>query len=60
MAPEDTEDARREAHVHEFGRPGARPMRGFVRVEGEALGDDDELAGWVDAAASHAASLPPK
>lgn len=60
IAPEETEDACREAHVREFGRPGKRPMRGFVLVEPQGLTDDAELARWVDSGASYAASLPAK
>jgi hypothetical protein len=48
------------AYVREFGRPGKKPMRGFVLVEPDGLADDAELAGWVDAGADYAASLPPK
>ncbi|MGZ4275436.1 MAG: TfoX/Sxy family protein [Solirubrobacteraceae bacterium] len=39
---------------------GGRTMRGFFRVETSAVADDVELARWVDAGASYAASLPPK
>lgn len=60
IAPEETEDACREEHVSEFGRPGKRPMRGFVLVEQDGLADDAELARWVDVGAARAASLPPK
>lgn len=58
--PEETAEACREPHVGEFGRPGAKPMRGFVRVEAEGLAEDAELARWVDRGAEWAASLPPK
>jgi TfoX/Sxy family transcriptional regulator of competence genes len=60
IAPDEAGDARREPQVREFGRPGKRPMRGFVLVEAEALAGEAELARWVDAGADHAASLPPK
>jgi TfoX/Sxy family transcriptional regulator of competence genes len=60
IAPEETEDACHEAHVREFGRPGKAPMRGFVLVEPEGLGEAAELARWVDRGAARAASLPPK
>src|SRR3712207_4933474 len=36
-----------EPHVSEFGREGAKPMRGFVRVDPDGLVDDDALARWV-------------
>ncbi len=48
IEPEETEAACREPHVHEFGRPGRKPMTGFVLVEPEGLEDDDALARWVD------------
>ena len=35
MRPEEVEEAIREPHVHEFGRPGAKPMKGFVLVDAE-------------------------
>lgn len=37
-----------------------KPMRGFVIVEAEAVASDEGLAGWVDAGADFAASLPAK
>ena len=47
--------------------PGARPfeltgrsMKGWILVEADAVAGDEELAGWVDAGADYAASLPPK
>jgi TfoX/Sxy family transcriptional regulator of competence genes len=58
--PEETAEAIREPHVSEFGRPGSKPMKGFVMVEPEALADDAELARWVDRGAARAAELPPK
>jgi TfoX/Sxy family transcriptional regulator of competence genes len=60
MAPEDTEAALAEPHVGEFGRPGSKPMRGFVVVEPDGVASDEALARWVDTGADHAASLPPK
>jgi TfoX/Sxy family transcriptional regulator of competence genes len=56
---EEAERALAEPHTRPFDTTG-RPMRGFVVVGPEALGEDDELAGWVDAGADHAASLPAK
>jgi len=58
--PDETADALREPHVHEFGRPGRAPMRGFILVDPEGLTDDAELARWVDTGAQRAASMPPK
>lgn len=37
-----------------------RPMRNWVLVEGAVVGDDVELAFWVDEGAAFASSLPPK
>jgi hypothetical protein len=60
MTPEDTADACREPHVRGFGRPGTKPMRGFVLVEPEGVAEDADLVRWVDTGAARAASLPPK
>ena len=60
IEPEEVPDAIREPHVHEFGREGAKPMKGFVVVEPEGVEDDDALARWVDVGAARAASMPPK
>ena len=37
-----------------------RPMRGWILVDPGVIADDEALAGWVDAGADFAASLPPK
>ncbi len=58
--PEDMELLMREPGVGPFGREGAKPMTGFVRVEESAVEDDEALARWVDAGVSWAATLPPK
>jgi TfoX/Sxy family transcriptional regulator of competence genes len=58
----DREDADRilaEPHVS-LMRMGERTMRGFFTVDSAAIADDDALAGWIDAGAAYAASLPPK
>jgi len=60
IEPDETEAACREPHVHEFGRPGRKPMRGFVLVEPAGVEDDGDLARWVDVGAARAASMPPK
>ena len=48
-------------------QPGAAPMemrgkgmRGWLRVDTEAVQDDDALQTWVDRGVSYARSLPPK
>jgi TfoX N-terminal domain len=60
IEPEETEAAIREPHVHEFGRPGRKPMKGFVLVEPAGVESDEDLARWVDVGAARAASMPPK
>jgi TfoX/Sxy family transcriptional regulator of competence genes len=37
-----------------------RTMRGFVVVDAEGLGEDGQLAAWVERGADTAGSLPPK
>ena len=60
LPPEEVEEAIREPHVHEFGRPGSKPMKGFVLIDAEGLTDDAVLADWVDRGAARAAELPVK
>jgi hypothetical protein len=59
LDPDEGERALAEAHTREFDITG-RPMRGWLMVAPAALGDDEALAGWVDAGADFAASLPAK
>jgi TfoX/Sxy family transcriptional regulator of competence genes len=59
LGPEEADKALAEPHTREFDFTG-RPMRNIVMVGPEATADDAELAGWVDAGADFAASLPPK
>ena len=58
--PDETADALTEPHTSEFGRPGSKPMKGFVLVAPEGYADDADLARWVDRGAARAAELPPK
>jgi TfoX/Sxy family transcriptional regulator of competence genes len=58
--PDETQAAIQEPHVRPFGRPGARPMRGFVLVEPEGVERQEDLARWVHAGAARASMLPPK
>ena len=58
--PEDMASLFEEPGVGPFGREGAKPMTGFVRVEERALAGDAELTRWVDAGVAWAATLPPK
>jgi hypothetical protein len=56
---QEGEKALAEDHVRAFDMTG-RPMKGWVLVGPEATVSDEGLAGWVDAGAGFAASLPPK
>jgi TfoX/Sxy family transcriptional regulator of competence genes len=57
--PDETDAVLREPHVSTFGREGAKPMKGMVIVDPEAL-DDPTLADWVDRGAARASAMPPK
>ncbi len=59
VSPTDNEAALAEDGVRPFEMSG-KPMRGWLIVAQEVLESDEDLAGWVDAGADHAASLPPK
>ena len=59
LDPEEYEKAVAEPQVRAFDMTG-RPMRGWILVAPEGVESDEELAGWVDAGADFAASLPPK
>jgi hypothetical protein len=59
LDPEESQRALAEPHVRVFDMTG-RPMRGWLLVEPAGIETDDQLAGWVDAGADFAASLPPK
>jgi len=39
---------------------GGRPMSGFVELKGDAIEDDETLAGWLDLARSFVETLPAK
>jgi TfoX/Sxy family transcriptional regulator of competence genes len=61
LEPAEAEAAWEEhPHAGPFGREGAKPMKGFVRVAEEGVAEDADLTRWVDAGADFAASLPPK
>jgi TfoX/Sxy family transcriptional regulator of competence genes len=59
LGAEEAERALGEDAVRPFDFTG-RPMRNWVVVERTRLESDGDLAEWVDAGASFAASLPPK
>src|SRR3954452_20351952 len=60
LEPEEVDEAIRHPQVHEFGRPGSKPMKGFVLVEAAAVQDDAVLAEWVERGAARAMELPAK
>jgi TfoX/Sxy family transcriptional regulator of competence genes len=59
LDPADAERALAEPHARPMDFTG-RPMKGMVFVDATGTSTDDDLAGWVDAGADFAASLPPK
>jgi hypothetical protein len=59
VEPEEMEMLLRQPNVSSFGRPGVKPMQGFVLVEALDL-SDEELADWVERGADRAMTLPPK
>ena len=40
--------------------PTGRRMHDYLAIDAAGITDDEALAGWVDAGADHAASLPPR
>lgn len=57
----------KDAYEEALTRPGARPMNftgrtmaGFVEVDGDAVEDDDDLAGWIALAEAFVRTLPAK
>jgi TfoX/Sxy family transcriptional regulator of competence genes len=56
---EETEKALAEPGVREFDFTG-RPTKGIVFVSPEQTSKEEDLAGWVEAGAAYAASLPTK
>ncbi len=59
LSHEDVEAALAEPHVGPMDFTG-KAMRGFITVEPGGLEEDEDLAGWIDAGADFAASLPAK
>jgi TfoX/Sxy family transcriptional regulator of competence genes len=57
--PAATEGLLDEPHIGRFEMHG-RPMDGWLRVDAEAVRDDDELERWVAHGITYARSLPPK
>lgn len=48
-----------DPHVAPFEMRG-RPMRGWLRVDDEAVRTDEDLRRWVSSGVTYARSLPPK
>jgi TfoX/Sxy family transcriptional regulator of competence genes len=59
LDPADAEKALAEPGARPMDFTG-RPMKGMVFVGAVRTESDEDLAGWVDAGAGFAASLPPK
>jgi TfoX/Sxy family transcriptional regulator of competence genes len=57
--PADAESLTGRPHARRFEMRG-REMDGWLRVDPEALGPDDELSRWVDIGLAYARSLPAK
>jgi hypothetical protein len=58
LGPDQAEVALREEQTRPFDLTG-RPMRGWIFVSPEGT-EEEALAGWVDAGADFASSLPAK
>ena len=59
LDPDDAEQALAESNTRPMDFTG-KPMKGMLFVEPAGAEGDADLAGWVEAGADHAASLPPK
>ena len=57
--PDETEALLAEPGAEEFEMRG-KAMRGWLRVDADAVSDDDALAAWVARGTAYARSLPPK
>ncbi len=58
--PADTEARLHEPGAQEFEMGKRGPMKGWLRVDPEVLGDDETLRVWVNRGVAYARSLPPK
>ena len=59
LGPDEGEAALLEPHVREFDITG-RPMKGWMLVEPEGVGDDDQLKGWIEHAMRFVGTLAGK
>jgi hypothetical protein len=57
--PSETQSLVDDLHVRRFEMRG-RAMDGWLHVDGDVVGGDDELRQWVDRGLAYARSLPPK
>jgi TfoX/Sxy family transcriptional regulator of competence genes len=59
LDPADAEKALGEPHTRPMDFTG-KPMKNMVYVDPQGTASDEDLAGWVEAGADYASSLPPK
>lgn len=59
VGPDGYASALAQPHVREMDFTG-KPLRGYVVVDPAGLGEDEELAHWVQACRAFVKSLPPK
>lgn len=59
LSPAEAEQALAEPHARPMDFTG-RPMKGMLFVDSAGTESDEDLAGWVEAGADFAASLPAK
>jgi TfoX/Sxy family transcriptional regulator of competence genes len=60
VEPGGTEALLAEPGAEEFDMGGRGPMKGWLRVSPEVLGDDETLGAWVSRGVGYARTLPPK
>jgi len=58
--PNETEALLAEPGAAEFEMAGRGPMKGWLRVSPDVLGDDETLGAWVSRGVAYARTLPPK
>ena len=60
VEPAETASLLEEPGAEPFEMGGRGGMKGWLRVSGDAVSDDEDLARWVDRGLAYARSLPPK
>jgi TfoX/Sxy family transcriptional regulator of competence genes len=58
--PAETDALLAEPGAAEFDMGGRGPMKGWLRVDDDVLGDDETLGAWVSRGVAYARTLPPK